>query len=315
MKFTKSITILTMIAIIITALCGCSNASTTTASDKGSTEVTNTTISDSPETKLAKTSIKKVTLSSKILKQDMKLNIYLPKGYSSNNKYPVLYMIHGYTGNEDTWMPDLKLDKKADELIDSNKIKPLIIVTPQIDNSYGLNTSQTTRRLGSDPKVSLYEGMYEDFIYKEVVSFIDSNYSTITSKDGRYIGGLSMGGCVALHLAFSHSDMFSKVGGHSPALFVKEVPDSIYAWLYPNEGLQNERDPLFIAQNKDLKELNIYLDCGDNDSYKFYIGCDRLYKILQDKGVKSQYHLNSGAHDGVYWEENSEKYLLFYAGK
>lgn len=46
------------------------------------------------------------------------------------DKYPVLYIIHGYGGNEDTWMPELKLDKKADELIDSNKIAPLIIVAP-----------------------------------------------------------------------------------------------------------------------------------------------------------------------------------------
>jgi enterochelin esterase-like enzyme len=300
MKFQKNITIITIITLIIT-LCGCTRISTSTISD---TEIT----------KLKSSELKKVTLSSKALKQEMKLNIYLPKGYSNMDKYPVLYIIHGYSGNEDSWMPGLKLDKKADELIDSNKIKPMIIVAPQIDNSYGINSSKNTRKLGDAPETSLNEGLYEDYLYKEVVPFIDSNYSTVSSKEGRYVGGLSMGGCVALHLAFSHSDMFSKVGGNSPALFVNEFPNGLDRWLYPNESLRNERDPIYIAQNKDLKSLQVYLDCGDNDSYKFYKGCDKLYKILHAKGIESQYHLNAGAHDGAYWEANMENYLLFYAG-
>jgi len=326
MRFGKSISMVTIVAILIT-LCGCNNSLNTTVSDNVKTIVSTNTVSDyikakvSTSTvpdkaapKLTKSELTKVILSSKVLNQDMKLNIYLPKGYSSNNKYPVLYMIHGYSGNEDSWMPDLKLNIRADELIDSNKIKPLIIVAPQINNSYGINSSETARQLGNNPKNNLFEGLYEDYLYKEVITFIDSNYSTISTKDGRYIGGLSMGGCVALHLAFSHSDIFSKVGGHSPALFVDETPSGIVTWLYPNETLREERNPIYIAQNKDLKALNAYLDCGDKDSYKFYEGCDRLYKILQDKGVESQYHFNSGAHDGAYWEGNSEKYLLFYAG-
>jgi len=283
MKLQKIIAAITTVMAIIT-FCGCNTSSP---------------VSDTVETKLTTSSLEKVTLSSKALKKDMKLNIYLPNGYSSTDKYPVLYVMHGYGSNEDLWMPDLKLDKKADELIASNKIRPLIIVAPQIDNSYGINSS-----LGS----------YEDYLYKEVVSFIDSKYSTITSKDGRYIGGISMGGCVSLHIAFSHPDLFSKVGGHSPALFVEGSVSGILQWLYPNEDLRKERDPIYIARNKELEALEVYLDCGDKDSYKFYEGCDELYKVLQDKGVESQYHLNSGAHDGAYWEANLEKYLLFYAG-
>jgi enterochelin esterase-like enzyme len=313
MRFRKSIAIITIV-IVVNTLFGCNN-STTSIEDNINTKVSDSTVSNNVETKLTKSELKKVTLSSKVLNQDMKLNIYLPKGYSTVDKYPVLYMIHGYSGNEDSWMPDCKLDKKADELIDNNRIKPLIIVAPQIDNSYGLNSSETPKKLGDDRKYSLNEGLYEDYLCKEAVTFIDSNYSTISSKAGRYIGGLSMGGCVALHLAFSHSDMFSKVGGHSPALFINEFPIGLEQWLYPNERLREERDPIYIAQNKAPEALKVYLDCGDKDSYKFYEGCDKLYKILQSKGVESQYHLNSGAHDGAYWEGNAEKYLLFYAGR
>lgn len=271
-------------------------------------------ISQEGKAKLETSETKKVTLDSKVLDREMKMNIYLPKGYSSEEKYPVLYMIHGHTGSEDTWMPGLKLDKKADALIESNKIKPLIIVTPDIENSFGINSSQEYGELGSDPKTNLTEGLFEDYLYKEVISFIDANYSTIASKDGRYIGGLSMGGFAALHMAFAYPDMFSKAGGHSPALYLDEFPNSLDRWLYPNERLRRERDPVYIAQDKDLKSLKVYLDCGDKDELKFYEGCGELFRILQDKGVESEYHLNPGTHEGSYWEENAEKYLMFYAG-
>ncbi len=251
----------------------------------------------------------KISLSSKALDREMKVNIYLPKDYSDKNKYPVLYLIHGYTGNEDSWMPDLKLDKKADALIDSKEIEPLIIVAPQIDNSYGINSS------GPESSFSSFNtGMYEDYLYKELIPYIDATYSTVSSREGRYIGGMSMGGWVALHMAFTYADAFSKVGGHSPAIFLDGYAGGAMSFVYPTDELRNERDPLRVAENKDLTGLKVYLDCGAQDSYKFFEGCDKLNNLLVSKGVESEYYLNQGEHDGAYWEANIEKYLIFYAG-
>lgn len=194
-------------------------------------------------------------------------------------------------------------------MIDKKEIEPLIIVAPQIDNSYGINSNNSQL-----PISAFNSGMYEDYLYKELVPYIDTTYSTISSREGRYIGGLSMGGWVALHMAFTHEDMFSKVGGHSPAIFLDGYSDGVMSFLYPTEELRNERDPLRVAQNKDLTSLKVYLDCGDQDSYRFFEGCDKLNKILQSKGVDSKYYLNKGKHDGAYWGANIEKYLMFYAG-
>lgn len=263
----------------------------------------------------ASSELKKETMHSELLKKDMNINIYLPEGYGGSEKYPVLYIFHGYSGNENSWMPDMELNKRADELIASQKIAPLIIVSPQIDNGYGLNSSEEPRVIGTPPNSSLNYGMYEDYICKELVSYIDANYSTLASREGRYIGGLSMGGYAALYLAFSHPDMFSKAGGHSPALFPDDTTDNILPWLYPDEETRALRDPLYIAREKDLSKLKVYLDCGDKDDYRFYENCEKLYKILQERGVQSEYHLNPGEHDGAYWSSNAEKYLLFYAGK
>jgi enterochelin esterase-like enzyme len=200
-------------------------------------------------------------------------------------------------------MPNLGMKDNVDRLIDNNAINELIIVMPEIDNSFGINTD----KIKNLPSM-FSAGKYEDYIISELIPFIDKNYRTIPNRNGRYIGGLSMGGWAALHLAFIHDDMFSKVGGHSPAL----INDN---WIYPNFEERNKKDPILIALNKDLKPLSVYLDCGNNDSFKFYEGCEELYKALQSKGITSEYHLNSGGHDDGYWKENIDNYLLFYSGK
>lgn len=321
MKSKNILLIISIITVVVLSGCG---ASVPAAEQGEASGVRNKTgviqdeaagIQEESSAILEASEIRSVSFRSEALDCDMRLNIYLPKGYGGRDKYPVLYMIHGYTGNQDAWIPWLKLDEKADELIEAGRIKPLIIVCPQIDNSYGINSSPKTRQLGYSASNSLNEGMYEDYLYKDVVSYVDSNFSTVTDREGRYIGGMSMGGCTALHLAFAHPDMFSRAGGHSPALFINEFPNSLEMWLYPNESLRRERDPIYLAQDKDLSSMKVYLDCGDEDSYKFYEGCEKLYGILKEKGVSSEYHLNSGAHDGAYWQDNSENYLLFYSSK
>lgn len=309
-----------MIAILaIMTISGCSSQSANTSSTPSKETTVSTTVdSTSAESTAVQQNTseryKKITISSEALQKDMRVNVYLPKEYSENKKYPVLYLIHGYTGTEDTWFPGLQVETKADELIEKKELEPLIIVAPQIDNSYGINSEKFSVESGIPPS-HFTTGMYEDYLYKELIPYIDTNYSTISSKEGRYIGGLSMGGWVALHMAFEYTDMFSKVGGHSPAIFLDGYSGSAMAFVYPTEEMRNERDPIRVAENKDLTSLKVYLDCGDNDSYQFYEGCEQLNKILKSKGVDSQYYLNTGAHDGAYWGANVEKYLKFYAGK
>ncbi len=95
----------------------------------------------------------------------------------------------------------------ATALIAEGKIRPLMIVSPEIDNGYGINTSLTTQSVSGYSR-----GMYEDYVMKDLIPYVDHHYSTIANKSGRYVGGLSMGGFAALHDSFLHPDVFSKVG-------------------------------------------------------------------------------------------------------
>ncbi len=247
--------------------------------------------------------VQQVSFRSAALDREMNLNVYVPSDYDPGQRYPVLYLIHGYGGDEKAWV-DLGIDKAADRLIADGRITPLLIVMPEMNNSYGINSSQ---------------GKYEDFLAKDVVDYVDAHYSTIVDRSGRSIGGLSMGGFISLHTAFLHPDLFSKVGGHSPAIFVDDWSTTggehgIKAFLYPTDEARRERDPLLLAETVDLSALEVYLDCGDQDYYKFYDGSEKLYRLLQSKGVSVQYHHKPGEHDGAYWTSMAEDYLLFYDG-
>jgi enterochelin esterase-like enzyme len=227
--------------------------------------------------------LKVVNLYSKSLVTNRAVKIYTPYGYNQETKYPVLYILHGSGSDIDQWMPDLGLNTKADRLIREGKIKPLIIVAPQMDDSYGA-------------------GGNEDFLCKDLIAYIESHYSTIPTRENRFIGGLSMGGFIALHNAFFHTDLFSKVGGHSAYLYTKPLL---------NDSIEN---PIGTAKYMDLTMLKVYLDTGVSDHYNLTVCLSELYGILKAKGVEAEYHTAPGGHDGNYWSGNADKYLLFYAG-
>jgi enterochelin esterase-like enzyme len=105
--------------------------------------------------------------------------------------------------------------------------------------------------------------------------------------------------------------MFSKVGGHMPALELKlEDEDKPY---YKNMELWEKYDPINIARNNNIySDIDVYLDAGDKDEGRFYEGCSILHKILKQKGINSQNHIFTGNHSAEYIQSNIAKYIKFY---
>jgi S-formylglutathione hydrolase FrmB len=87
-----------------------------------------------------------------------------------------------------------------------------------------------------------------------------------------------MGGWAALFNAFQHPELYSKVGGHSPAVWMDDWTNvgGLKGWLYPSEEIQAKR-PFIARETQNLEGMSVYLDCGDADSYRFYQGAEALY--------------------------------------
>jgi S-formylglutathione hydrolase FrmB len=125
--------------------------------------------------------------------------------------YPVVYFLPGFGSNSDGTNNFFSVEELA-SLMSSGQIKEMIIVVPN-----GANVLH-----GSFYANSPVTGNWEDFITKDVVDYIDSNYRTIPKPEGRGIGGHSMGGFGAFNLAMRHPDIFGASYSISPTFFDKE---------------------------------------------------------------------------------------------
>lgn len=138
--------------------------------------------------------------------------IYLPTGYESSDKvYPVIYLLHGFGGSERSFVDEVGENFAVfllDNMIENNVLKEVIIVMPNAKNKYG----------GSYYLNSELIGNYEDYVAKEIVDYIDSNYRTIEDRDARAIAGASMGGYGGITLAMKYPETFSAVAVLSPPL-------------------------------------------------------------------------------------------------
>ncbi|MEK4517222.1 alpha/beta hydrolase-fold protein [Paenibacillus sp. FSL H8-0122] len=238
MKGSRSSCLCLLLIILYIVLGGCSRNSG--EDSQGAADKVETAPLQSP-------GVQNLVFHSEALDREMRLSVYLPAGYNASQRYPVLYFIHGYGSRETDIFDGLNLQQNAERLIEAGQIEPLIIVAPQMDNNYGLNAVVNP----GDP-AALGGERYEDYLVKDVIEYTDSHFNTLAERDSRYIGGISMGGFISLHSAFLHSDVYSRVGGHSSALFLDDWSlaggeNGLVQFLYPTEALRQERDPLLLA--------------------------------------------------------------------
>lgn len=255
---------------------------------------------------LENSQIIKLSMESKYLDKKVPYIVYLPKGYGDGTEFPVWYGLHSFSMNETMWINN-GIAEAADELIDSGEIDPLIMVFPFVKDA-------TLREIEADLKDDgkLDERNVDKFISKELIPYIDSHYFTITSQDGRFIGGFSMGGMMALRIAFHHTDLFTKVGGYSPGVLSNDYSDrQLEKWLFPNDNVDEIDDLVAFAKEKGFTNLNIYMDAG-NANDPFTVGLQSLYEALQLRNIKSEFIIYDGGHS---LQTNLIKdYLKFYTG-
>src|ERR1700749_4416557 len=108
--------------------------------------------------------IEQQTVHSATLGKNVKYTIYLPADYSSSDRsYPVVYLLHGYTDDNTGWLQFGEINRLAGKAIAEGAIPPMIIVMPNGDSSFYINS---------------YDGKekYEDFFVKEFMPEIEKTY-------------------------------------------------------------------------------------------------------------------------------------------
>ena len=143
---------------------------------------------------------------------EQNVSVYLPPAYETSpaKRFPTLYLLHGFTANNKAWVTGgyqgMSVQLLMDEMIKRGMIRDLIVVAPNGWNAYK----------GAFYTNSEVTGNWEDYMYRDLVQNIDTNYRTIAKSESRGIAGHSMGGYGAITLAMKHPDVFGAVYALSP---------------------------------------------------------------------------------------------------
>lgn len=177
------------------------------------------------------------------LGMDRRITIYTPPGYEkSSEKLPVLYLLHGAGGDEEAWIALGRTAQIMDNLIAEGKAKPMIVVMPNGnviqdgapgEGSMGFYKPQFMVAKTMD---GTYEGSFKD-----IITFVESNYRVKADKTNRAIAGLSMGGYHSLHISRYYPNTFDYVGLFSAAIMAREdATGKVYSNF--DETLQAQMD-------------------------------------------------------------------------
>jgi len=239
-----------------------------------------------------------VSIFSKSMSKAIKAVVIEPDNYKKkSNRFPVVYLLHGYDGWYSNWII------RAPELKNYADTYQTIIVCPDgAKSSWYFNS----------PIDTAYR--YETYIAHEVVDFIDKNYRTLADKKHRAITGLSMGGHGALFLALLHPDIFGAAGSMSGGLDMKEVGYRFDVPLRIGDTLKypqnwNNYSITGIIDKYTGTTVTIIFDCGIGDI--FIEGNRRLHQKMLVLKIPHEYTERPGLHDWAYWR-NSVEYQLHY---
>jgi S-formylglutathione hydrolase FrmB len=260
--------------------------------------------------------IEQKTVRSAILGRDVRYSIYLPPDYESSERaYPVVYLLHGYTDDNTGWLQFGEINRYADKGIADGILPPMIIVMPNGDSSWYINS---------------YDGKekYEDFFVREFMPEIEKTYRIKGEKQYRGIAGLSMGGYGTLVMSMKHPDLFSAAAPLSAGVFsdgeMTAMPDANWENTFGQlfgRGLKGkdrlnkawyDYSVLQIVATRpaeELKKVRYWIDCGDDDFLTR--GNCLLHIALTDKKVPHEFRVRDGSHSWTYWRTGITDALQF----
>jgi enterochelin esterase family protein len=215
--------------------------------------------------------------------------VYTPPGYESNQqKYPVLYLLHGSGQIESSWTWTGQANVIVDNLLADGKIKPMVVVMPYGHIPRGITSGP------SEPGPGSNNLPIEKELLTGVKPIVESKYRVLTDREHRAIAGLSMGGAQSLSIGLHNLDTFAYIGAFSAP---------------PNRAEWDKADPAVL--NQKLKVL--WLGCGTEDKMVSFSAVKDFSDMLTAKKVKHVFNPSGLGHSWPNWQVYLSKYaaLLF----
>jgi enterochelin esterase-like enzyme len=231
---------------------------------------------------------------STVFNQWRQFYIYTPPGYdvNTNEKYPVLYILHGGGEDERGWATQGKTDLILDNLIAEKIAEPMIVVMPDG------NTNTDFAGFG-EWTLKMFEAELKGCI----IPFVEKNYRTETDPKNRALSGLSMGGIQTLYVGMNNTDVFSYLGIFSSG------------WILPMQSKLADAQYDFMQNNIDMIKSNLkllWIGIGGKEDIA-YNNCQVMLSKFDEMKIKYIYDDYPGGHAWPVWRRDLYKIapLLF----
>jgi len=224
-----------------------------------------------------------VEYDSKALGTRRQMRVYTPPGYSSDQKYPVLYLLHGLNSNNRQWLEGCRAANVMDNLLAEQKAVPMVMVIPNnqvVHRNHPRHTELTFK-------------LFEAELRRHVIPLVEHEYSVRRTSKGRALSGLSMGGRHTMFVGFNSLDLFASFG----VLSAGDVDAEKSLAKFLNDPDANQKiDYLFVGQGT----LEAQGRMGER--------CVALHKALENHKITHEYYVGGhGGHDWATW-----RHLLYY---
>ena len=237
--------------------------------------------------------VSKVWYDSPTLGTQRRMTVYTPAGYEKNTKtkYPVLYLLHGSGGDEDSSQDLGRAVQILDNLIAEGKAEPMILVMPngvyfnQAAPGVAVNMFQPTMTNSRSQSTVEVEESFPD-----IIKYIEANYRVKKDKNSRAVAGLSMGGRQSAALSRKYPSMFGYVG--------------MFSGVVPPEDDDKTLEAVFAA-----KPMLYWIACGKTDGVM--ANSLLLKEYCEEKGYPVSFYESEGGHIWRNWRE----YLTIFAQK
>jgi putative tributyrin esterase len=213
--------------------------------------------------------------------------------------FATFYLLHGLSDDHTTWMRRTRIESYVAG-------RPLIVVMP--DGGRGFYTNH----FDGGPQWATHVGV-------ELPTFIERTFPAMATRNGRHVGGLSMGGYGALRIALGYPERFASANSHSGAVLGPRrradfPPTPEYrAIVGPNSGVAGtENDLALLAAGAKAGGLlpRLRVDCGTDD---FLLDDNRSFnRQLVDAGINHEYQEFPGGHTWDYWDEHVREAIEFH---
>jgi len=239
---------------------------------------------------------------SKIIGDERDVLVYTPPGYdpTSRKRYPVLYLLHGFSDAENAWVDVGRANVILDNLIARKQAKPMLVVMPLgygnmqiLVGGWQASHQPNWRQLRDDSFTK-----FHDSLLKEIVPMVGSNYRVNANRADRAIAGLSMGGEQSLVFGLNAPMPFAYIGAFSSG------------------GLKTDFDKLFPQlDDKVNKQLRLlWIACGKEDG--LFESNEKFVEWLNTKGVVHTWVAEPGRHSFLAWRRFLVEFApLLFRGK